>query len=331
MPDQLLFNTTKFRNMLDDINGNHPDDYQLDFCLGRIDGDAYEAYQPETTLELNKFLIDRYNDVFVTEISSKDSIDFDLQKPFDVSGNPQEDYVQVGNLSFFEEGDHNLNKLFEDASSQLDGLKMQYIKFYVIRIKQKEHLTYFIHQFSRGAYLTGNSKLVVTGDKLKPGTPEDAIAFKSLPDLVVFDGKVLIIHRNVLQRIFDMGEIINARVAAAIQRITELDIISNPSSLTSAALGTNKPLKKFASKLLDHRKGESHSKIDEFANARAKSPQAFIENFNVLKTDANLTVDIDEDGKLTCPSEELLPQFFAVLADAYYKTFMLQHVDSDIK
>lgn len=57
--------------------------------------------------------------------------------------------------------------------------------------------------------------------------------------------------------------------------------------------------------------------------------QEFKENFLKLQTDTQIQVKLSDTGKLIFPGDKFLAEFIDVLADSYFKTYLLGLTESD--
>lgn len=206
------------------------------------------------------------------------------------------------------------------------------VKFYAVRFTIESHMIIFITAFTSGMYLSGDNQVRISGDTLRVSEPENNIALKPFFDLLVFDNLILILNRNTLPRIFNMDKVIKDLADRAMRKIKDFDIIDNYDVFLKSKGISNRIFAKRIGKLLSNTitvDGKQILKLNAISEMQKNKIQEFKDNFLKLQKDAKIQVKLSDSGKLIFPGDDYLSEFISVLADSYFKTYLLGQTESD--
>lgn len=308
------------------------------FIFGYKDGEGYSAFRPKLDSELKKILVENYFDCLNGTFDGKiaDKLSVANQRPFDIEGNRVEDQSEYADLKYFEVGKQTLKELFRNADSDLTEMseikEFRHVKFYAVKFVIDTHLIVFITAFTSGMYLSGDNQVRISGDTLRVSEPENNISLKPFFDLMVFDDVILILNRGTLAKIFNMDKVVKDLADRAMESIKTFDIIDNYDDFLTSKGRSNRIFAKRIGKLLSKTvivNGNEVPKLDAISEMQKSKVQEFKENFLKLKTDAKIQVKLSDSGKLIFPGDKFLAEFIDVLADSYFKTYLLGLTESD--
>lgn len=334
----MTVNVDQVVKMLDSQIGIPSSNIPASFIFGYKDGEGYSAFLPKLDSELKKILVENYFDCLNGTFDGKiaDKLSVANQRPFDIEGNRVEDQSEYADLKYFEVGKQTLKELFKNADSDLTEMseikEFRHVKFYAVQFIIDTHLIVFITAFTSGMYLSGDNQVRISGDTLRVSEPENNISLKPFFDLMVFDDVILILNRGTLAKIFNMDKVIKDLADRAMESIKALDIIDNYDDFLTSKGRSNRVFAKRIGNLLSKTvivDGNKVPKLDAISEMQKSKAQEFKENFLKLQTDTQIQVKLSDTGKLIFPGDKFLAEFIDVLADSYFKTYLLGLTESD--
>lgn len=334
----MTVNVDQVMALLDSQIDIKPSKIPVSFIFGYKDGEGYSAFLPKLDDELKMNLVENYFDCLNGTVNGKltDKLSEPNQRQFDIEGNRVEDQSEYAELSYFEVGKQTLSELFGQADSDLTEMsgieEFRRVKFYAVRFTIESHMIIFITAFTSGMYLSGDNQVRISGDTLRVSEPENNIALKPFFDLLVFDNLILILNRNTLPRIFNMDKVIKDLADRAMRKIKDFDIIDNYDVFLKSKGISNRIFAKRIGKLLSNTitvDGKQILKLNAISEMQKNKIQEFKDNFLKLQKDAKIQVKLSDSGKLIFPGDDYLSEFISVLADSYFKTYLLGQTESD--
>lgn len=254
------------------------------------------------------------------------------QVSYDFKGKSKDDTIEIMDLITLPDLNTMIDKAKTEATTDLTNLKFSKIKSVMIIVKSNENelillsklkSSMFLEETKDGGFLKVKKDIIRTTD-----LSEKYIMTPTYYDICVYDDVILFPTHSIttLNAIIALESFYQVAINESINLVEESQLISNFEDFRTAVEDqrNNRVLQNQFARLNSTKK----EKVQALKKQYSEQKTTFLENFNTLKKDSNISLELDHEGKIvfdTTNAKQVI-QILTVLMDAYAKTYMLHEV-----
>lgn len=272
---------------------------------------GYEVYEPTVEKPVREELKNLYTDVLNTRL-------FELPQEEYNPNVGQDGYLSVANLDVAHVGTTiEQLELEENIHGDMQEMNLEDINFYCVTLKYGDEYLYIFRRFTKMKKIRRGILGVLENNALRKVENDLFIGLDRDIDILVFRGEMLIMNRFSLQTIFDLQDYFIERATEALDQIQNGDVIFN--------------FEEFREDCLSDR--QASKRITKIINTPGRI-NGFLSNAHLLPIvveEADLDIELNENSQIVYTrSRDVRSQILFCIADAYYRSMILERVGEDI-
>lgn len=301
-------NIDNLRNALNDVEvGNFG---SVSMKLVQKVRDGYEVYQPTLQDEMKRDLKQMYVEVLNSPF-------YEYQQAVYNPNVVEEESIPCGDLTVANAGEILEEIENGERHGNLHELELERINFYYIKFQVNNEEIYIFKRFNKLKKIRNGLFGFIEDNTFHRIENGDFYSIDRDIDIIIYQNEMLIINRFALQTIFNLQDYFYQKTIEALDYLENQDVIENFHEFREDCLN-------------DRLASRRMTKIV----ATEGRLEGFVRNQDLLPTiinEAALNIELNENGNIIYNSDrETRSQILYCLADAYYRSMLLNRIAEDI-
>lgn len=302
-------NLENVKNIIRNVELNNVGSVAIKFVQKTRNG--YEFYTPGIAIDIKRTLQDIYLETLDSRALNMEQRDYNpnlIEDGYITSAPIETAHIDVAIEQL---------RIVENQHGDIEDITIENVNFYCVEFIHNNETVYLFRRFSKMKKMRKGILGVIVGNEFNRMENENFLGIDCEVDIIVYNDEALIINRYALQTIFNLGDYFIERANQAFEIVGNADIIDNFTDFRNHCLNDMKATQRMT-KIMN-----TPNRIAEFIAHRDNLPGVI--------ADANLNIELDEDGKIIYVNDrEIRSQIIYCMADAYYLSLLLGRVGEDI-